>query len=76
MGGLSMTYPKLRGAIRERYPSQEAFALDIGISPSALSCKLNGKTEWVRNEIIRACDALEIPLTSVHTYFFMGDKGR
>ena len=65
-----MSYGKLRGAIREKYGTQAAFAEAMGMSENTLSCKLNGKTEWTRPEIELACHLLDIPLPEAHAYFF------
>jgi len=65
-----MSYPKLRGAIREKFGTQEAFAKAMGKSETTISSKLTGKTEWDRQEIEDACRLLEIPLAEAHTYFF------
>lgn len=65
-----MSYSKLRGAIREKYGTQAAFAEAMVMSENTLSCKLNGKTEWVRPEIEKACRLLDVPLEEAHAYFF------
>ena len=65
-----MSYPKLRGKIREKFGTQEAFAIAIGMSPASMSAKLMGKTEWTRAEIEKACALLDIPMAEAHTYFF------
>ena len=65
-----MDYSKLRGAIREKYGTQQAFALDMPMSEASLSAKLNGRTEWQTDEIVRACELLGIPLERAHEYFF------
>lgn len=69
-GGKPVIYPKLRGRIREKFGTQEAFALATGMSPSTLSSKLSGKTDWTRQEIERVCELLGIPMAEAHTYFF------
>ena len=40
-----MSYPKLRGAIREKFGTQEAFARALGVHPSTLVQKLAGKVD-------------------------------
>ena len=65
-----MAFRKLRGAIREKYGTQELFAAAVDMHPSTLSAKLSGKTEWTRNEIVQASMLLEIPDTEIHAYFF------
>lgn len=65
-----MDYSKLRGAIREHYGTQEAFALALGMSAASLTAKLNGKTEWQADEIVRACQLFGVSLERAHEYFF------
>ena len=65
-----MDYSKLRGAIREKFGTQDAFAKALGISYASLNAKLNGRTEWKTNEIVKACQLLDIPLEQAHEYFF------
>lgn len=65
-----MSYSKLRGRIREKYGTQEAFAKAMNMNYTTLSNKLNGKTEWTREEIERACTLLEIPVQEIPAYFF------
>lgn len=61
---------KLRGLIREKYGTQATFAEAMGMSKTTLSAKLNGKTEWSRQEIEKACRLLGIPAEDIPTYFF------
>lgn len=65
-----MKYDKLRGRIIEKFGSQKAFAAAMGMNVSTLSFKLNGKSEWTREEIEKACGLLDIPIEEVHSYFF------
>ena len=65
-----MSYAKLRGSIREKFGTEKAFAVEMGMNPASMSSKLNGKTEWTRQEIEKACTLLEIPLAEAHLYFF------
>lgn len=66
-----MDYAKLRGAIREKFGSQEEFAAAIEMSSCSLSAKLNGRSEWKASEIVMACQALSIPLEQAWEYFFL-----
>ena len=66
-----MDYSKLRGAIREKFGSQEEFAAAIEMSTCSLSAKLNGRSEWKANEIVVACQALGVPLEQAWEYFFL-----
>lgn len=65
-----MRYAKLRGKIRAVFGTQEAFADSMGMSPTTLSSKLNGKTDWTRQEIEDACRRLGIPPVAIADYFF------
>lgn len=65
-----MSYPKLRGAIREKFGTQEAFAKALGMHPTTLSAKLSGKTDWSRQEIEDASRLLELSAETIHSYFF------
>ncbi len=63
-------YSKLRGKIKEVFGSQDAFSVEMGMDRSTLSLKLNGKSDWTRLEIEKACLLLGIPIVEVHDYFF------
>ena len=65
-----LLFYKLRGLICTKFGTQAAFAKAIDLSPTALSARLNGTTEWTRSEIEKACNALEIPLAETAAYFF------
>lgn len=65
-----MNESKLRGRIREKFGTQEAFADAIGMSHTTLSAKLNGKSEWKRQEIEDACRLLGISAEEIPLYFF------
>lgn len=65
-----MDHSKLRGLIREKFGTQEAFAEAIDRSACSVSLKLNGKTEWSAEEIRRACEVLGIPSEQIPIYFF------
>lgn len=63
-------YANLRGAIRAKYGTQEAFAEAMGMRISTLSAKLNDRSEWTKSQIKRACNLLGIPIAEAHLYFF------
>lgn len=65
-----MSYSKLRGKIRELFGINENFAKAMGIDLSSLSAKLNNKSPWKREEIVKACGLLHIPIEEVWIYFF------
>lgn len=65
-----MNESKLRGRIREKFGTQEAFAEAVGMANTTLSAKLNGKTDWKRQEIEDACRLLDISAADIPLYFF------
>lgn len=62
-------YPELCGKIREKFRTQRAFALEIGMNPTTLSQKLSGKSQWSFDEVARACYALGIPMADAPNFF-------
>lgn len=66
-----MDYRKLKGKIKEVFDTRSAFAKEMKISTTTLSLRLNNKREWTTDEIVRACELLNIPLTDAHLYFFI-----
>ena len=65
-----MNYSKLKGIIREKYKTQEAFAKALDLSLATLSKKLNNQSQWTCSEIMKACELLGIALAEAHLYFF------
>ena len=65
-----MYYAKLRGKIREVYLTNRRFAAAMQMDYSALSNKLNKKSPWKEEEIVKACSLLKIPIQEVWMYFF------
>ena len=65
-----MDYSKLRGRIIEKYNTCERFAEAMGMQPSLLSLKLSATRPWKHNEIILACQLLDILGSDVSEYFF------
>ena len=58
-----MKYAEVRGAIRAKFGTQQAFAKAMNMHNSTLSGKLLGKTDWTRQEMEDACKLLGIPVT-------------
>lgn len=67
-----MRHARLRGRIKEKFGSQAAFARAMNMDPSSLSSKLGGNTGWSWNEVARAAELLDFPLTEAHEYFEFG----
>lgn len=65
-----MSYPKIRGAIREKFGTQADFAKALGINPSTLVKKLAGKVEWKLSEVEESCKLLGIATAKIDEYFF------
>ena len=63
-------YAKLRGRMAEMNFTQEKLAAEMGISARSLSLKLNGVRKCTQQDIVLACDALEIPHDEIPIYFF------
>lgn len=63
-------YRKLKGAIKEEFENQQAFAMAMGMGESTLSLKLNNKAEWSQDEMTSAMLLLKRPLEQLPVYFF------
>lgn len=64
-------YRLLRGKIVEKYGTIKAFSEAIGMTATAASLKLTGKTEFDVPTIRKWCAALDIPLTEAGPYFLL-----
>ena len=62
-------YAPLCNEIRKKFRTMKAFAEAVGIHPSTLSSKLNGKTSWSFGEVAKSCEVLGIPLADAPEYF-------
>ncbi len=65
-----MDYSKLRGRIRERFGTEQAFAEAMEKTISQMSLLLNGKAVWRQVDIKKACDILGIADSDIGQYFF------
>ena len=63
-------YSKMRGKIREKFGTQNAFAEAMEFSSATLSDKLNNKVQWNQKEIDKAVKLLEISKEDIVAYFF------
>ena len=66
---MSFKYAKLSGRIKEKFKTQESFAVAMNMSPRSISLKLNNKREWKQNEIDKACELLEIQTSEMVNFF-------
>lgn len=63
-------YSKLNRRVKEFGYTQESLAKEIGISPASLNQKLNNKSLFRQDEIMRLGQVLNIPSKQLHLYFF------
>lgn len=63
-------YARLLGRIVEKVGTQSKFAEQMGLSERSISLKLNGKVGWKQNEIVKACEILQICDCEIPAYFF------
>lgn len=67
---MAFDFNKLRGRIKECFGSEKAFAAAMGMSPSNLSARLNGKIHFGGEEIKQASVLLKITDEEIGAYFF------
>lgn len=67
---MAFDFSKLRGRIKEKFGSEKAFAYAMGMTPGRLSARLNGKKHFGGDEIVLACQLLDIPNEEIGAYFF------
>lgn len=65
-----MDYSKLRGRIKECGYTQKSLAGAIGTSEGQFCQKLTGKYPFTQTEIDKICDALEISVSEIGSFFF------
>lgn len=67
---MGFEYNKLRGRIVEKYGTQAKFAQELGISPTAMSEKMTGKTTFSQRDIEKWRQLLDIDSEDIGKYFF------
>ena len=67
---MAFEYNALRGRIVEKFGTQVKFAEKLGISTTALSAKMNCKTEFSQEDIEKWRSLLEIDKSDIGHYFF------
>lgn len=67
---MAFNYSKLLGKIVEVCGTRTEFARRMGLSERSISCKLNNKFSFDQDEILKACNILDIPVKQVPIYFF------
>jgi transcriptional regulator with XRE-family HTH domain len=63
-------YAKLRGAIREHFGTEGAFAKAIDRSPNYISKVFQGKSNFSAIDVVKAAEALQISTDDIGKYFF------
>lgn len=67
---MAFNYNKLIGRIIEKFGTRSTFADVLGITDETLSRKLNGKSFFSQDEIMKSCELLGIDCADIHMYFF------
>lgn len=67
---IEFDFSLLTGRIVAKFGSRKAFAEAMGILPAGITSRLQNKTRWQPDEIIRACKLLGVPNEKIHLYFF------
>lgn len=67
---INIDHSKLRGRIKEILGSEKEYASQMGFSTFTATTKLNGKSDFKANEIIKSCHILKIPMKEIDAYFF------
>ena len=70
---MAYDYSKLNGLITEKCKTRATFANLIGRSERSVSLKMSGKVGWTQQEIMKACEVLEIEPKEISSYFFKID---
>ncbi len=67
---MAFDYSKLRGRIIEVYGSQKKFSVEIKLSEQSVTAKLNGRSDFSQEDIIRWSNCLKISKDDIGVYFF------
>ena len=67
---MGRNYDELRLKILGKYGNLGPFAEELDIQPSTLTLKLQGKTDWKREEIEKTANLLDLDATDVWFIFF------
>lgn len=65
-----MLFRKLNGRIHEIYKTQKGLADSIGVTPSYISKRMQGKVPFTVADIKAISNALDISADSIGEYFF------
>lgn len=67
---MAFDYSRLKGKIVEKYGTQANFAKALGVTEPVLSLKMNNKTKFNSDDIIKMANLLEISPNEIGVYFF------
>ena len=67
---VAIDYAKLRGRIVEKFGTLSEFANAMGFSDGTLSAKLSCKSYFNSEEVVTACELLDINYEKICQYFF------
>lgn len=67
---MSMSYPKLRGRIVEKYGTMGNFAAALDTQLQQVSRKINADVGFSKSDIIKWCELLDISTDEIGAYFF------
>ncbi len=67
---MAFDHAKLRGRIIEKYGTQAEFAKAFGISENSFSMKMNNKSRFGSDDIIKMTAMLDIKKEDIGSYFF------
>lgn len=66
---MKFDFDALKAKMIEKYGSQNRFAEAFGTSENTMSRKMQSKTPFSRDDIVKICDMLNIPKDQVGYYF-------
>lgn len=55
-----MSFDKLKGKMTEKHMSQEKMAKSLGITVQALNAKLNGRSKFTLEEVVKITEILSL----------------
>ena len=67
---MEFDFRQLTALIIAIFGSRQAFAEKLGISKGTLSMRLNNKSRWPIEDIVKACELLCIDPKDIGVYFF------
>lgn len=68
---MEFDFTNLQERIEIEYGSIAEFAAVVGLSPTQLVLRLDGRLQFLASEIVEIADALDIPGAEIELYFFI-----